>query len=119
MTQHFPNSDWKWTDWLEDDDLGIAVREVHGELQVRPLSLAGARRIQDAGNTAYRTSARVRFPSEDVIAIDSAHRLAFARALSAMFCERYVVDANGELCLEATAQPWPTLLAGSQKGGGA
>jgi hypothetical protein len=73
------------TPWVNDDELGVAVREVGDELHVKPLSVNGALRIQEAGNRAYRTNARVRFPSDDYIAIDPAHRLAFARTLGQSF----------------------------------
>jgi hypothetical protein len=76
--------------WIEDAELGVAVREVGGELQVRAVVESARDLVNAAIKTAYGpcnwpSSASVRHTGGFFAwTIDSAHRLAFARALSPM-----------------------------------
>jgi hypothetical protein len=74
-----------------DEPLGIAVREVDGELQARALAPKGNNRIADAALVAYGHELREHpgcgwDTDHTWWTIDPAHRLAFARALSPITC---------------------------------
>jgi hypothetical protein len=90
------------TDWTEDAELGVAVREVGDDLHVRALHASGRERISAAIQAAYESwywprSATMqsfvtsgvpsRPPTDCAWIIGPAHRLAFARALSPIECE--------------------------------
>jgi len=69
------------TEWVEDAAMGVAVREVEGDLHMRPLyrhGKLGTRAFWDAVHNLKIARA----DSLTFYVIDSAHRLAFARALS-------------------------------------
>jgi hypothetical protein len=75
--------------WTGDNDLGIAVREVGSELQVKAISADGHARIHRAmyaaGYAAFGSPAVVGFDDHDdtiIYGINSAHRRAFAIAIS-------------------------------------
>jgi hypothetical protein len=77
------------TEWTEDADLGVAVREVGRAryMQIRPLTPEGRMRIYNALATLpnslwqYGRERRDLRLRDNIIEIDPAHRLAFARAL--------------------------------------
>jgi len=81
------------SEWTEDAALGVAVRDIYGNLHIRPLTATGWDRMDAAfkalhsfGRWEYR---QVTAPMEErghytncFWIIPPAHRLAFARALS-------------------------------------
>jgi hypothetical protein len=79
------------TDWTEDNELGVAVRDNGGSLQIRGLTDAGRERMCSAlrlACTDYDGSYKIIFDAwGKSLVIDPAHRLAFARALSPIECE--------------------------------
>jgi hypothetical protein len=68
--------------WVEDAELGVAVREVFGGLQVRAITPTGVYNINHAMNAAYGASWIHLKPFKGTWNIGELHRLAFARALS-------------------------------------
>lgn len=67
-------------EWVEDAALGVAVREVHGTLQVKVRSVTGWRNYERA---VHNSLASPHWQNQGRCwAIASTDRLAFARALS-------------------------------------